>query len=299
MEQEKYEIVKFVDNGFELEVNVSPLEETVWLRAEEMALLFGVQRPAIVKHISNIIASNELDKSTCSISEQVQIEGGRSVNRETYIYNLDMIIAVGYRVNSKRGTMFRKWANKVLKQYLLKGYAIDASRVLVTPENYMNLVNVVNRIDSTQSELMTRVEKLEAKYPELNTFVFACGQVYDATSFMGQITEKARKEIILIDNYVDKGTLDILSHKNRNANIRIITSKEGNGITEKEIQTFRAQYGNLFVEITEKVHDRFLVLDETEMYHIGASLKDAGKKLFQIDLVRDPAIISFIIKNVK
>ena len=166
MEQKKYEIVKFVDNGFELEVNVSPLEDTVWLKAEEMALLFGVQRPAIVKHIANIIESKELDQSTCSILEQVQNEGGRFVNRVTKIYNLDMIIAVGYRVNSKRGTIFRQWANKILKQYLLKGYAIDSSRVLVTQENYMNLVNVVNRIDSTQSELMTRVEKLERCFPQ-------------------------------------------------------------------------------------------------------------------------------------
>ena len=180
---------------------------------------------------------------------------------------------------------------------MLKGYVIDSSRVLVTPENYMNLLNVVTDMKSSQLDLEHRVEKLETKYPELNTFVYACGQVYDATSFMGRIMEKARKEIILIDNYVDRGTLDILSHKNRNARIRIITSKEGNRITEKEVQTFREQYGNLTIEITDKVHDRFLVLDGTEMYHIGASLKDAGKKLFQMDLVRDPATISFILEN--
>ena len=114
---------------------------------------------------------------------------------------------------------------------------------------------------------------------------------------MGQIMEKVKKEIILIDNYVDRGTLDILSHKNRNASIRIITSKDGNRITTKELQSFRTQYGNLSIETTDKVHDRFLVLDGTEMYHIGASLKDAGRKLFQMDLVRDPAIICFILGN--
>ena len=123
--------------------------------------------------------------------------------------------------------------------------------------------------------------------------------MYDATSFMGQIMEKAKKEIILIDNYIDRGTLDILSHKRPEAKIQIITSKDGNTTTEKEIRTFRAQYGNLSIETTDKVHDRFLVLDGTEMYHIGASLKDAGRKLFQMDLVRDPAIIRFILKNVK
>ena len=155
MEHEKYEIVKFVDNGFELEVNVSPREETVWLTVDQLAQLFGVQVPAIVKHVSNIISSGELELSTISILEKVQNEGRRRIRRNK-IYNLDMIIAVGYRVNSKRGTIFRQWANRVLKQYMLKGYSIDSSRVLVTQENYLDLVNVVNRIDSTQSELITR-----------------------------------------------------------------------------------------------------------------------------------------------
>ena len=297
MEQEKYEIVKFVDNGFELEVNVSPSEDTVWLKAEDMAMLFDVDRTSILRHANKNIQTGELEQSTCAVFAQVQNEGGRLVNRETKIYNLDMIIAVGYRVNSKRGTIFRQWANKVLKQYLLKGYAIDPTRTLITNENYLSLLNVVTDMKSSQLNLESRVEKLEAKYPELNTFVYACGQVYDATSFIGQIMEKAKKEIILIDNYVNRGTLDILSHKNSNVRIRIITSKEGNKTTEKEIQTFRSQYGNLSIETTDKVHDRFLVFDGIEMYHIGASLKDAGKKLLQMDLFKDPATIRFILGN--
>ena len=217
--------------------------------------------------------------------------------KPTNYYNLDVIISIGYRVKSPRGVLFRKWATSVLKQYLLKGYAIDSARTLVTNENYMNLVNVVNRIDGTQSELITRIERLEAKYPELNTFVYACGQMYDATSFLGQIMEKARKEIILIDNYVDKGTLDILSHKRPETTVRIITSKDGNRITEKEEQTFNAQYRNLSIDHTDKVHDRFLLLDDKTMYHIGASLKDAGRKLFAMDLINNPEIIRFILDN--
>lgn len=294
MEQEKYEIVKFVDNGFELEVNVSPAEDTVWLTQDQMAELFGVDRTRITRHINTAIQDGEINETN-----NVRKTHFISSRKPTKLYDLEAIIAVGYRVKSQRGVIFRRWATSILKQYMLKGYAIDSSRVLVTQENYMNLVKVVNRIDSTQSELMTRVEKLEAKYPELNTFVYACGQVYDATSFMGQIMEKAKKEIILIDNYVDRGTLDILSHKNSNTGLRIITSKDGNRITAKEFQTFNAQYGNLDIEITDKVHDRFLVLDGTEIYHIGASLKDSGKKLFQMDLIRDPAIIRFILENAK
>ncbi|MBR6085362.1 MAG: virulence RhuM family protein [Spirochaetales bacterium] len=112
MEQNKYEIVKFVDNGFELEVNVSPSEDTVWLKADEMAMLFDVNRTSILRHANNIIQTGELEKSTCAVFAQVQNEGGRTIKRETKIYNLDMIIAVGYRVNSKRGTVFRQWAKR-------------------------------------------------------------------------------------------------------------------------------------------------------------------------------------------
>ncbi len=150
MPDERYELVRFVDGDFELEVNVSPAEETVWLKADDIAKLFLVDRTSIQRHIHNIIQSGELDLSTCAFFAQVQRENGRTVKRNIRIYNLDMIIAVGYRVNSKRGTIFRKWANSVLKQYLLKGYAIDQSRVMVTQDNYLNLVNVVTDMKSSQ-----------------------------------------------------------------------------------------------------------------------------------------------------
>ena len=180
---------------------------------------------------------------------------------------------------------------------MLKGYAVEPSRVLVTQENYLNLVNVVNRIDSTQTELISREEKLESKYPELSNYVFACGQMYDATSFLSQIMEEAYSGIILIDNYVDRGTLDILSHKRQGVEVRIITSRDGNRITRKELDTFNTQYHNLSIETTDKVHDRYLIIDTAEMYHIGASLKDAGRKLFGMDLIHDPATIQFVLEN--
>ena len=171
MEQGKYEIVKFVDNGFELEVNVSPAEETVWLTQDQMADLFQKTKSTINEHIKNAYAEGELCAGTMKkfgISEFSK--------KPTNFYNLDVIISVGYRVKSPRGVLFRKWATSVLKQYMLKGYAIDSSRVLVTHENYLDLVNVVNRIDSTQSELINRVEKLENKYPELNEKVLSMFQ---------------------------------------------------------------------------------------------------------------------------
>ena len=125
----KFDLVRFTDNDFELDVRTDSENETVWLTAEEMALLFRVNRPAIVKHTSNILKEGELESSTCSVLEQVQIEGSRKVKRSIKIYNLEMIISVGFRVNSKNGIKFRRWANKVLKDYLIKGYAINQKRL--------------------------------------------------------------------------------------------------------------------------------------------------------------------------
>ena len=292
MEQEKYEIVKFVDNGFELEVNVSPAEDTVWLSQQQMSELFDVDRTRITRHLNAAIQDGEITEA--SNVRKTHFTGSF---KPAKLYDLEAIVAIGYRVKSQRGVIFRRWATSVLKQYMLKGYAIDSSRVLVTQENYLDLVNVVNRIDSTQSELITRIERLEAKYPVLNTYVFACGQMFDATSFLVQIIGKSEREIILIDNYIDRGTLDILSHKAKETRALIITSEVGNRVTPKEYQTFNAQYCNLTINTTDKVHDRFLILDGREMYHIGASLKDAGRKLFGMELVNNPEIIRFVLEN--
>ena len=143
-EQDKYEVVKFVDNGFELEVNVSPAENTVWLTQEQMTKLFDVDISRVSRHLNAAIKDGEITKE--SNLRKTQITGSF---KPTVYYDLDVIITVGYRVRSQRGVVFRRWATSVLKQYMLKGYAIDSSRVLVTQENYLNLVNVVNRIDST------------------------------------------------------------------------------------------------------------------------------------------------------
>ena len=173
---------------------------TVWLSQAEMSLLFERERSVITKHIRNILNEGE-----CDGKSNVHFLHIPSSDKPIVLYSLDVIISVGYRVKSQRGVVFRRWATSVLRQYLLRGYALDSSRTLVTNENYINLLNVVNDMKSSQISLEERVEKLESKYPELNNYVFACGQMYDATSFLGQIVEKARSGIILIDNYVDRG----------------------------------------------------------------------------------------------
>ena len=180
MSEEKYEIVKFIDGKLELEVNVSPKEETVWMSLDEIALLFDRDRSVIGKHIRKIYIDNELDKNVTWAKNARVLDNGRVYQID--IYNLDVIIAVGYKVNSKRGTIFRKWANKVLKEYLLKGYVIDIDRTTVTKENLNNLFVVVNDIYSNQITTNERLLKLEDKVFDkeyvLNK-IFYEGQFYD------------------------------------------------------------------------------------------------------------------------
>ena len=158
IQEKKYELIKFEDGEFSLDVNVSPDEETVWLTQNDMALLFGVDRSRITRHVNNILKENELPNSVCAENALTASDG------KTYLvrfYNLDMIIAVGYRVNSKRGTLFRKWANSVLKQYLLNGYSINTKRCIECQENIITLNNKVNNLIENTSNINTRLSSLE------------------------------------------------------------------------------------------------------------------------------------------
>ena len=282
IENSRYDIVKFTDGGFELEVNVSPSEETVWLTKQEMALLFDRDRSVISRHIKNIINENE-----CSEKSNVHFLHIPNSDKPVEIYSLDIIISVGYRIKSQRGVIFRRWANTVLKQYLLRGYAIDSSRVLVSQENYLNLVSIVNRIDINQEKLASRVEALENKYPDIDCKVIFNGQLWDAASCIESLLAKAENSIILVDNYIDRQTLDLLSRRKTGVNIIIITNERGCNLTKKEITSFNSQCGELKLRYSDIFHDRFIILDKRELYYCGASLKDAGRKVFAIGKIND------------
>ena len=299
MEQGKYEIVKFVDNGFELEVNVSPSEDTVWLTQDQMAELFQKSKSTINEHIKNLYSEKELlESATIRKFRMVRFEGGRRIIRSIPHYNLDMIISVGFRVKSQRGIIFRKWATSVLKQYMLKGYALDKSRTLVTQENYLNLLNVVTDMKSSQLSLEKRVETLENKYPELNEKVLWDGQMWDAVSCLENLISKAEKSIVLIDNYVDRQTLDILSKKKPQAKVIIITDDRNSKLTQKEIVAFGKQHGKPTIRYSGLFHDRFLILDNKELFYCGASLKDAGRKIFAIGRIHDEEYLRGILSRI-
>lgn len=289
----KYETVKFNNDSMEIDVTVSPLEDTVWLSQEQMALLFNVNVPAVNKHIKNIISENELDEgSTVSKMEIVRYEGNRRVKRNINIYNLDMIISVGYRVNSVEGIKFRRWANKVLKEYLLKGYIINEERSLVTNENYVRLINKVESLDERVSNIEKEYKPKEFK----NTQLFFDGEFYDAYTLIQSLFESANKEIIIIDNYVDRTILDRLVVKKSGVQILIYTSINSR-LLSRDVDAFNNQYGGLDVRYTTNVHDRYIIINQNKLYHLGHSIKDLGKKIFSIS-ESDNSLISVLLSNI-
>ena len=289
-----YKLIKFKDNELELDVNVSPEEDTVWLTKDEIALLFERDRTVISKHINNIYKEEELEeKSTCAKNAQVQLEGKRKIVRTHKFYNLDVIISVGYRVKSKRGIIFRKWANSVLKQFLIKGYVLDANRVLISKENYLRLENDVAHIkrEIDEIKIKTFIEPMKEK-------LFYDGQYFDAYDFLISIIQKAAKEILLIDPYCDYKALEILSHANESASISICISNKSK-LLMNDISVFEKQYTKLSIIKDDTIHDRFLVLDNSLCYSLGTSINYIGKKTFVITKIEDETIVKAIINRTK
>jgi len=258
------EIIKYTDGEIELKVSID--SETIWLIAEDIASLFGVQRPAVVKHIGNIYKDEELvQDSTCSILEQVAKDGKlRKVN----FYNLDIVISVGYRVNSIKATKFRQWATSVLKEYISNGYAINTHKI--TEQRLMHLENDMQVVKS----------KIKDYVPQQN-HIFYDGQIFDAYLFVSDIIKSAKKSIKLIDNYIDESTLVLFTKRDEKVNTTIYTKS----ITKQlqlDLHKHNAQYPKIEIKKFDLSHDRFLIIDEKQVYHFGASLKDLGKKWFAV-----------------
>ncbi len=270
----KNEIVVYQPNEtIRLEVRLE--NETVWLTQEQIANLFGTKRPAITKHLANIYKSGELEREgTCSILEHMGNDGKQSYR--TMFYNLDAILSVGYRVNSRNATLFRRWATQVLKSYLLKGYAINT-----------RLAQLEDKVDRRFAKHDDRLATLEQKVdffvqtslPPMQG-VFYDGQVFDAKVFAAKHILSAKKSILLIDSWVDVVTLELLAKKAKGVTVEIVASPRGNKISPSDIAMFNRQYGGLSVRTSKNFHDRFLIIDDKVLYLIGASLKDLGWKCF-------------------
>ena len=261
-------------NDGELELNVSVTEDTLWLTQKQLGELFNVESHNITYHIQNIYKEKELKKNpTTQKIRVVQKEGSREVQRDVDHYNLDMIISIGYRVNSITATKFRQWATSVLKSYINSGYIINSDKI--THDRFVSLESEVMTLKSQMKEMKTLLKDDSIKP---NEGIFYDGQVYDAYVFVNDLLKSAKSEVVLIDNYIDESVFTLFS-KYPNLKIKIYMGS----ITKQlhlDFQKYKAQYKNIELQEFKKAHDRFFIIDQKEIYHIGASLKDLGKKWF-------------------
>ena len=268
------------DEEVKLEVRLE--NETVWLSIDEMSQLFGRDISVIGKHIRNIFKEGELVKNSVWAKFAYTASDGK-VYQVDY-YNLDVIISVGYRVKSHRGTQFRQWANKVLKEYLLKGYSVN-----------QRLKSLEEKVDS---KLLQHEKQLDYLTDKVDFFVrtslppvegiFYDGQIFDAYKFATDLIRSAKISILLIDNYVDDSVLLMLSKRYKGVAATIYTHTISNQLN-LDIQKHNSQYPQIEVKTYKQSHDRFLIIDNTDVYHIGASLKDLGKKMFAFSKLDIPS----------
>jgi len=264
---DKGEIVLYQPNDTVL-VEVRLEKETIWLTQKAMAELFNVQTPAISKHLRNIFAEGELNEKVVISKMEITTQHGamtdKTQTKETNFYNLDAIISVGYRVNSARATQFRIWATQILRDYILKGYAID------------------RRIDRFENRVAKTEEKIDffvkTALPPTQG-VFFDGQIFDAYALANKIVKSAKQSIVLIDNYIDESVLTVLAKKAKNVNVTLLT-KDISKQLKLDIAKFNQQYPAIEAKTFNLSHDRFLIIDGKNVYHLGASLKDLGKKWF-------------------
>jgi len=265
MSRMKNEIILYQPNEIAEHIEVMLEDETVWLTQAQMATLFDQTKQNISLHINNCFREKELELNSVVKESLTTAKDGKKYN--TKIYNLDVIISVGYRVKSKQGTQFRIWATRVLKEYLLKGYAIN-NRMNRLEDNLETLKNKVDQIDL---QIHTHLIPTQG--------VFFDGQIFDAYELASKIICSARMSIILIDNYIDENTLTHLSKKGEKVKVQLFTKSISKLIT-LDVKKANEQYGNFEVKEFTKSHDRFLIIDQKELYHLGTSLKDLGKKWF-------------------
>ena len=279
-------IVVYNSNDGVVQLEVQVANETVWLTLDQMAELFQRNKSTISRHIKNIFECGELQEQlvvakNATTTQHGALQGKTQTHQVTF-YNLDMIISIGYRVNSIRGVQFRQWASRVLKEYLLRGYSIN-----------QHLMYMEQRIDH---QLQEHTEQIHELKEQVDFFVrtslppkegvFYNGQIFDAYVFATDLIKSAKKSIILIDNYIDESVLLMLAKRNDVVAAKIITRSISDTL-KLDLEKHNKQYQLIDIQESDCYHDRFLIIDD-EVYHLGASLKDLGKKLFAFSRMEMP-----------
>lgn len=282
------------DNGdVSIDVRVSPSEDTVWLTQSQMAELFGVTVKNVSSHIKNILAEGEL---TNSVIQKYFITASDGKVYETLSYNLDMILSVGYRVKSKKAIEFRRWATKVLKSCLIKGHALDESRLLSAKGSFhelsLRVLSLENQLD-TDSKRLSKLEDKVEQALEPNPVFFAKDHYFDARLFISDLFEQASKSILLVDPYADAKALSLLLGKKKEVVVTLLRTDRSR-LTQEDIDAFNRQYGGLTVQTIDGDHDRFILIDDARLYHVGTSINHMGKGFFVVSKISKPEFVSII-----
>ena len=274
------------DETIRLEVRLE--NDTVWLNRQQLSELFGRDVKTIGKHINNALKEELRKVSTVAKFAIVQMEGGRKVTRTIEFYNLDMVISVGYRVKSEKGIEFRIWANKVIKDFLLRGYAFNQQLLRIEQRidaRFDAQQSQIREIESTLSDHQQKIDFfVRTNQPPVEGVLFE-GQIFDAYKLVEALVKSAKREIILIDNYVDATIFDLLEKREQGVDATIYTEHVGQSL--QHLQQLNQQQYRRRIEVKEynnRFHDRFLILDDA-LYHFGASFKDLGKRLFAFELM--------------
>ncbi|WP_428739296.1 RhuM family protein [Sulfurimonas sp.] len=268
MANEHNKLGTVIYNDGELELNISVKNETIWLTQAQLSDIFEKDQSVISRHINNIFKDNEVDEK--SNMQKMHIANS---DKPVSFYSLDIVLAVGYRTNSPKAIRFRQWATNILKNYIQNGYVINSEKI--THQRFKELENDVSLLKSQVENISKGLENttLQSK-----NGIFYDGQIYDAYAFVNDLLKGAKSEVVLIDNYIDDTVFTLFS-KYPEVKIKIYTQTISKQL-QLDFQKYKLQYKNIELQEFKKAHDRFLILDQKEVYHIGASLKDLGKKWF-------------------
>jgi hypothetical protein len=253
----------------ELEVKVSLNSGTVWLRQDEISNLFKKDRTVISRHIRNILNDKEVDKES-NVQKMHFANSDKPVN----LYSLDIILAVGYRTNSAKAIKFRQWSTNILRNYILNGYVINTDRI--THQRFLYLEDDVKKLQKKVDDISEIV--VSKDFVPVQGIFFE-GQVFDAYNFVSDLFRKAEKSIVIVDNYLDDTVLLHLTKIKKGVQVKIITKSISDQF-RLDLKKFEDQYFHVEVKASKSIHDRFIIIDGEVLYHLGASLKDLGKKLF-------------------
>lgn len=279
-------VIYHVEENINLEVRVA--DDTVWLSQAQIALLFGVKENTVTYHIKEIYKIRELEVvATTRKIRVVRQEGNRTVNRYIDFYNLDMILSIGYRVNTVSGIQFRHWASGVLKEYMFRGYALNPHLVQIEQH--------IIRHDLQISDINQRIDNIVQTALPPKAGLFFNGETFDAYVFVEDLIRSAKENIKLVDNHIDESVLLLLSKRQAEVSATIYTE----GITNQfqtDLSKYNSQYPPITIKEIEKVHDRFLIIDQQQLYHFGASFTDLGKRLFVVSQIEEPAVTKALMK---